>query len=54
VVILATAGQRSEAPMLGALMEAGAVRRPRGQPRIRPAMVLAMVTIAAIVLLWLE
>jgi transposase len=39
MVILATAGQRNEAPMLRALMEAGAVRRPRGRPRIRPAAV---------------
>ena len=39
MVILATAGQRDEAPMLRALMEAGAVRRPRGLPRIRPAAV---------------
>ena len=39
MVILATAGQRNEAPMLRALMEAGAVKRPRGRPRIRPAAV---------------
>jgi transposase len=39
MVILATAGQRHEAPMLRALMEAGAVRRPRGRSRIRPAAV---------------
>ena len=38
MVILATAGQRNEAPMLRTLMEA-AVRRPRGRPRIRPAAV---------------
>ena len=36
MVILATAGQHHEAPMLRPLMEAGAVRRPRGRPRIRP------------------
>jgi transposase len=35
MVILATAGQRNEAPMLRALLEAGAIRRPR----IRPAAV---------------
>jgi transposase len=39
MVILATAGQHNEAPMLPALMEAGVVRRPRGRPRIRPAAV---------------
>jgi transposase len=37
MVILATAGQRHEAPMLARLMEAGAVKRPGpGRPRIRP------------------
>jgi transposase len=37
MVILATAGQRHEAPMLRRLMETGAVKRPgRGRPRIRP------------------
>jgi transposase len=37
MVILATAGQRHEAPMLRKLMEAGAVKRPgRGRPRLRP------------------
>jgi transposase len=37
MVILATAGQRHEAPMLRKLMERGAVKRPgRGRPRIRP------------------
>jgi transposase len=36
-VILATAGQRHEAPMLRRLVEAGAVKRSgRGRPRIRP------------------
>jgi hypothetical protein len=40
MVILATAGQRNEAPMLRKLMEAGAVKRTgRGRPRIRPAAV---------------
>jgi transposase len=37
MVILATAGQRHEAPMLRRLMETGAVKRPgRGRPRVRP------------------
>jgi transposase len=37
MVILATAGQRHEAPMLRRLMETGAVKRPgRGRPRLRP------------------
>jgi hypothetical protein len=40
MVILATVGQRYEAPMLRKLMEAGAVKRPgRGRPRIRPDVV---------------
>jgi transposase len=40
MVVLATAGQRHEAPMLRRLMEAGAVKRPgRGRPRLRPAAV---------------
>ncbi len=39
-MILATAGQRHEAPMLRKLMEAGAVKRTgQGRPRIRPAAV---------------
>jgi transposase len=37
MVLLATAGQRHEAPMLRPLMEGGAVRRPAGgRPRLRP------------------
>ena len=37
MVVLATAGQRHEAPMLARLMEAGAVKRQgRGRPRVRP------------------
>jgi len=37
MVILATAGQRHEAPLLRKLLEAGAVKRPgRGRPRVRP------------------
>jgi transposase len=37
MVILATAGQRHEAPILHRLMEAGTVKRPgRGRPRLRP------------------
>jgi transposase len=37
MVILATAGQRHEAPMLARLLETGAVKRPgRGRPRLRP------------------
>jgi transposase len=41
MVILATAGQRHEAPLLCRLMEAGAVKRPgRGRPRVRPAAVV--------------
>jgi transposase len=37
MVIVATAGQRHEAPVLRRLVEAGAVRRPgRGRPRRRP------------------
>jgi transposase len=37
MVLLATAGQRQEAPMLRRLMERGAVKRPGpGRPRIRP------------------
>jgi transposase len=37
MVILATAGQRHEAPMLRKLMEQGAVKRPGpGRPRIGP------------------
>jgi hypothetical protein len=37
MVLLATAGQRHEAPMLRRLLETGAVKRPgRGRPRIRP------------------
>jgi transposase len=37
MVILATAGQRHEAPMLRRLMEQGAVKRAgRGRPRLRP------------------
>ena len=40
MVILATAGQRHEALMLGRLMERGAVKRAgRGRPRLRPAAV---------------
>jgi transposase len=36
-VILATAGQRHEAPLPRRLLEAGAVKRPgRGRPRLRP------------------
>lgn len=31
-----TAGQRHEAPQVPALMEQGAVARPRGRPRLRP------------------
>jgi transposase len=41
MVLLATAGQRHEAPMLRRLMESGAVKRPgRGRPRIRPQVVV--------------
>ena len=37
MVILATAGQRHEAPQVPTLLERGAVRRAgRGRPRIRP------------------
>ncbi len=37
MVVLATAGQRHEAPMLPKLLETGAVKRPgRGRPRLRP------------------
>jgi transposase len=37
MVVLATAGQRHEAPMLRRLVEAGAVKRQgRGRPRVRP------------------
>jgi transposase len=40
MVILATAGQRHEAPVLRRLMERGVVQRAgRGRPRIRPAAV---------------
>jgi hypothetical protein len=40
MVILATAGQRHKAPMLGRLLETGAVKRPgRGRPRLRPGAV---------------
>jgi hypothetical protein len=40
MVIVATAGQRHEAPMLRRLMEQGAVKRAgRGRPRLRPAAV---------------
>jgi transposase len=40
MVILATAGQHHEAPMLRRLMERGTVKRPgRGRPRLRPAAV---------------
>jgi transposase len=31
-----TAGQRHEAPQVPALLERGAVARPRGRPRLRP------------------
>ena len=31
-----TAGQRPEAPQIPALLERGAVARPRGRPRLRP------------------
>jgi transposase len=31
-----TPGQRNEAPQVPALLERGAVRRPRGRPRVRP------------------
>ena len=37
MVMLATAGQRHEAPMLPRLLQGGAVKRPgRGRPRLRP------------------
>jgi transposase len=46
MVIRLTAGQRHEAPVLVALLDAGAVKRPgpdgrsgRGRPRLRPAAV---------------
>ena len=34
-----TPGQRNEATQVEALLERGAVRRPRGRPRVRPARV---------------
>jgi transposase len=37
---LLTAGQRHEAPQTPALLERGAVARPRGRPRVRPARVV--------------
>jgi transposase len=41
MVILASAGQRHEAPMLRRLLETGAVKRPgRGRPRLRPGAVV--------------
>jgi transposase len=40
MVVLASAGQRHEAPMLRRLVEAGAVKRQgRGRPRVRPGAV---------------
>jgi transposase len=42
MVMLATAGQRHEAPMLPRLLQGGAVKRPgRGRPRLRPDAVAA-------------
>lgn len=36
MVLLLTAGQRHEQVMFEALLERGAVKRPRGRPRVRP------------------
>jgi len=39
VTLVLTAGQRHEATQVPALLERGAVARPRGRPRLRPARV---------------
>ncbi len=39
MVILATAGQQHEAPMLRKLMDTGVKRPGRGRPRLRPEVV---------------